>query len=76
MRPPGSGQSFCHNHKSSSNQTAHPLDAAGQIFMDMHIFNTSEIRSDPLSALDVLQQGAVSGNGLLDLFFCGFVHSQ
>ena len=22
------------------------------------------------------QQGAVSGNGLLDLLFCGFVHGQ
>jgi hypothetical protein len=24
----------------------------------------------------VLQQGAVGGHGLLDLFFCGFVHYQ
>ena len=25
-------------------------------------------------AVDVLQQGAVGGDGLLNLFFCGFAH--
>ena len=48
-----------------------------QILLVAHIIYLQKMkwdRSVNTSAIDVAQQHAVSGNGLLDLFFCGFVH--
>ena len=79
--PPHSGQPFASHKvcgKLLADHAAHfanGLHAADQVLLDVHRINTSKLSWDELS-VDVLQQGAVCGNGLLNLFFCGFAHNN
>ena len=52
---------------------ANGLHTADQVLLDVHSINTSRIEMRKLS-VDVSQQSAVGGHGLLDFFFRGFAH--
>ena len=61
-----------------STHLADGLHGADQILLHVHhTINTSKIELGKVYwklSVDMLQQRAVSGHGLLDLFFCGFSH--
>ena len=78
IRPPHSGQPFGQHHSCCSllaDDSTHLADGqhtADQVILDSHIL-LPPIESGKLT-VNVLQQSAVGGNGLLNLFFCGLSH--
>ena len=79
--PPHSGQPLCQHHNCcillahDSTHLADGLHGADQVLLHSHK-NTSCDWVGIKLAVDVVQQCAVGGNGLLNLLFCGFAHKK